>query len=852
MSNIIVATFVDGCTTAVTEAIYEGDYGMILQFAGLDLPDVYTVNFGNEAVSPLAHSMIGNADGVEIPNQLLTESGHVMAWVFLHTGEDDGETEYAVTIPVLEKMDTQIDDPTPEQESALNQAIAALNAGVERAETAADSAEQIAADLGDFETAMEAVTEAKNAAEQSASNASVSEGNAAQSAQNASQSATSAATSAEGAYASEEAAAQSADDAESSASAAATSATNAAASEAAARAVEESIPEDYTALSNDVSDLKSAINLNDDVYLLDGIDVTIERGSSNTVIVNIPRRVTVLKNGTNTVIDFLSAQSVTVPHNNILYLDTNNDLQVDGLGNSLLQANNVILLYNNTGICSGQWAYAQKITRIFETERKTGSFINGLYVNVTVSAKNIANTITVGVPRYVIVFDDANNGTSVDLGSATAYTLAHNEMLYFDHDTNTISKGLFNNTIKNLKNWTVLLFNNSGYAIGQWGYIQRLSDVIDLEKRFCCEIIPIDVIGTTNQLFVSTPQSNTITVRVPRRVAVYDDNNVGTAVDFATPQTYTLAHNGVLYYDHTDSTIKVGATGNTLNIAKNWTLLLLNNYGHAYGQWARYQTESIYSAPFTSLVLSSRQGDAGNYPENSLAGFRHSKFVGYSKVRGSCSFTSDGVGVMFHDRTLGATGIVYDSEGNVVTDTSKNIEDYTYSELQQYDFGLYRGSEFSGTVICTLEDFIKQAKQLGQEIDIELKYGLSEANMLSAYNLTVKYGMTFHTRWSNETLSNLQYMKSINPYLTLGLIITKQNYLVDNAASLMNGTNEVWCCLMGSDLPFADSFIQYIASKGLRTKLGSVNSGTAMRTNCGFDELEVSLIEYPEWQIIVS
>ena len=259
MSNIIVATFTDGCTTAVTEAIYEGDYGMILQFAGLDLPYVYTVNFGNEAVSPLAHSMIGNADGVEIPNQLLTESGHIMAWVFLHTGEDDGETEYAVTIPVLEKMDTQIDDPTPEQESALNQAIAALNAGVDRAETAADSAEQIAADLGDLETAMEAVTEAKNAAEQFASDASTSAGSAAQSAQNAAQSASSAASSAEGAYASEEAAAQSAEDAESSASAAATSATNAAASEAAARAVAQSIPADYSALSANVDNLQTTL-----------------------------------------------------------------------------------------------------------------------------------------------------------------------------------------------------------------------------------------------------------------------------------------------------------------------------------------------------------------------------------------------------------------------------------------------------------------------------------------------------------------------------------------------------------------------------------------------------------------
>lgn len=541
-----------------------------------------------------------------------------------------------------------------------------------------------------------------------------------------------------------------------------------------------------------------------------------------------------------------------MPHNNILYLDNTNALNVGALTPALIKSGIIILLYNNTGVASGQWAYAQRISDILQSEKKVGSFINGLYINVQVSAKNSANTIDVSVPPYIIIFDDSNTGTSVNLGSAQTYTLTHGQLLYFDHSTKTIVKGQTGNALNALKNWTLLIYNNSGYAIGQWGYIQRLSDVIDVEKRFSCEVIPIDVIGTVSQLFISSPTSNTFEVVVPRRVAVYSYNQMGDAVDFGTQQIFSVPHNGVLYYDHADKKIKLGATGGTLNNAKNWTLLLMNNYGHAYGQWARYQTESVYSAPFASTVLSSRQGDAGNYPENSLAGFKHSKLVGYSKVRGSCSFTSDGVGVMFHDRTLGTTGIVYDSDGNVVTDTTKNIEDYTYTELQTYDFGLYKGERFRGTKITTLEDFIKQSKQLGQDIDIELKYGLTEANMLAAYNLTIKYGMLYHTRWSNETLSNLEYIKSLNPRVSLGLIIAPQNYLVDNAASLLSGENTVWCCLMGSDLPFTDAFMQYIASKGLKTKIGSLRSGADMRTYCGFDELEIGVLEYPEWQILVN
>lgn len=607
-----------------------------------------------------------------------------------------------------------------------------------------------------------------------------------------------------------------------------------------------------TGAREQIGDLKSALITHDYVFPLDGADVSIEAGESNVLIVTVPRRLVICRNGSNQTIDFTAAQTVNVPHNNCLVIDSDKTLQVSSLSATLLKNNNTILLYNNTGIASGPFAYAQRTVDILNADRKVGSFINGLYINVQVSAKNNLNTIEVDVPPYIIVFDITNTGKSVNLGSASKYTLAHGDVLIFDHNTNTIVQTNTGNALNNRKNWTLLMYNNSGYAIGQWGYLQRISDLRFLERRFSCEIIPIDIIGTANQLYISAPVSNTFEVTVPRRVAVYDDDNVGSAIDFNTPQKYTLPHNGILYFDHSDNTIKVGSTGNTLNTLKNWTLLLMNNYGHAYGQWARYQIESVYSAKFTSTILSSRQGDAGNYPENTLVGFRHSKFVGYSKVRGSCSFTADGIGIMFHDAELGTTGIVYDSDGNVVTDTSKKIEEYTYAELQNYDFGLYKGERFAGTPICTLEQFIQQAKQLGQDIDIELKHGLSEENILNAYNLTVKYGMTYHTRWSNETLANLSYLKSINPRISLGLIITKLNSLVDNAASLITGQNEVWCCLMGSDLPFADEFMQYIASKGLKTKIGSLRSGTDMRTYCGFDELEIAILEYPEWQIIAQ
>jgi hypothetical protein len=90
--------------------------------------------------------MLGNADGVDIPDACLTSGEPIYAWVFLHTGEDDGETEYTVSIPVIARAEPSDIEPTPVQQDAITQAIAALNSGVTRAETAAESAEDDATD----------------------------------------------------------------------------------------------------------------------------------------------------------------------------------------------------------------------------------------------------------------------------------------------------------------------------------------------------------------------------------------------------------------------------------------------------------------------------------------------------------------------------------------------------------------------------------------------------------------------------------------------------------------------------------------------------------------------------------
>lgn len=153
-NNITLAVF--GAYREVkTRALWQYDYGQVLRFTGLDLPDAYEVHFANSRTGS-ATTQIGDADGVIIPDIYLTTGQPVYAWLYLHTGPDDGETEYVVTIPVNPRAKPTDQEPTPVQQDAITQAIAALNAGVEDVHAAVDAIDQ---------TVQDALQEAKDSGE---------------------------------------------------------------------------------------------------------------------------------------------------------------------------------------------------------------------------------------------------------------------------------------------------------------------------------------------------------------------------------------------------------------------------------------------------------------------------------------------------------------------------------------------------------------------------------------------------------------------------------------------------------------------------------------------------------------
>lgn len=171
----ITTAFFSGGNTAMTAPLYQWDYGQVLSINGLTLPAAFQVHFSNYPRSGTTTTSIGQDGQVVIPDVYLTKGLPVYAFIFLHNGEDDGETEYVITIPVNARPQPTDEEPTPEQQSEINQIIGALNNGVERAETAADSAEAsaTASATSAAESSASATEAAESAdrAEQAAANA---------------------------------------------------------------------------------------------------------------------------------------------------------------------------------------------------------------------------------------------------------------------------------------------------------------------------------------------------------------------------------------------------------------------------------------------------------------------------------------------------------------------------------------------------------------------------------------------------------------------------------------------------------------------------------------------------------
>lgn len=140
MANNITEVTFDGATVTTAESLYQYDYGQYLLFTDLDLPESYEVQFANIGNAETA-TVLGDSDGVLIPDEYLQSSGYLTAYIYLHEGNCDGETVYKCTVPVIARPEPSDYEPSEVQQDVITQAIAALNNAVTESEGFAEDSE---------------------------------------------------------------------------------------------------------------------------------------------------------------------------------------------------------------------------------------------------------------------------------------------------------------------------------------------------------------------------------------------------------------------------------------------------------------------------------------------------------------------------------------------------------------------------------------------------------------------------------------------------------------------------------------------------------------------------------------
>lgn len=104
-------------------------------------------------------------------------------------------------------------------------------------------------------------------------------------------------------------------------------------------------------------------------------------------------------------------------------------------------------------------------------------------------------------------------------------------------------------------------------------------------------------------------------------------------------------------------------------------------------------------------------------PENTLPAFIEGFEAGFTIMECDSRITKDGIFVLLHDATINRTGRNLD--GSTISQTI-NVNDLTYDELLNYDFGIWKGEKYRGTKIPTTQEALELFRDLGVGVYVDI------------------------------------------------------------------------------------------------------------------------------------
>ena len=153
------------------------------------------------------------------------------------------------------------------------------------------------------------------------------------------------------------------------------------------------------------------------------------------------------------------------------------------------------------------------------------------------------------------------------------------------------------------------------------------------------------------------------------------------------------------------------------------------------------------------VLLGAHRGDRKNFPENTMSAMRSAIEMGCDAIETDVRMTKDGHLVLIHDRDVVRT-----------TNGSGFVDEMTLEEIRALDAGFWKGEEFVGTQIPTVEEFLEYISKTNAFVNWELKEYPKELGdraytcIDKLVELIDRYGMAERSMMNSFSELNLEYV----------------------------------------------------------------------------------------------
>ncbi len=148
-------------------------------------------------------------------------------------------------------------------------------------------------------------------------------------------------------------------------------------------------------------------------------------------------------------------------------------------------------------------------------------------------------------------------------------------------------------------------------------------------------------------------------------------------------------------------------------------------------------------------------------PENTLAAYRESAKNGFTMVECDVSFTKDGYAVLLHDDSIDRT-----SNG------TGNIEDLTFEQVREFDFGSWKDEKYVGEKIPSFKEFIRLCRGLSLHPYIEVKWKITSEQTKMLVDIVAKYGMIDKVTWISSSQDCLRSILEADDSARIGKVVS--------------------------------------------------------------------------------